>query len=73
MKIKPMGKNQTLLIKDNGDEIFFSYETPVCGFINGQYVKTSKKWSVTTSKHIGMYIPKGITAIEKDQNFFDTL
>ena len=73
MKIKPVGKNQTLLIKDNNDEVFFSYETPVCCFINGRYIKTSKKWSMTTSKHINAYLPAGITVIEKDQSFFDTL
>ena len=72
MKIKPIKKNQTILIKDNGNEIFFSYETPVCGFINNQYMVTSKKWSTTTNKHINNFL-QGREAIKKDQSFFDNL
>jgi hypothetical protein len=71
MKIKPLGNNQTILtIGEN--EIFFSYGTPVCGFISGQYMVTDKKWSVTTTKHINNYL-QGRAAIKKDQAFFDNL
>lgn len=58
--------------------ILFSYETPVACRIEGQgYFRTSKRWSVTTSKHIGKWLVGwGIDkseAAERDQSFFDDL
>jgi len=72
MKVKSIGKNQTLICTDNMD-IFISYETPVACFIAGQgYFKTSKKHSVTTSKHINQWLD-GVQAQTRDQNFFNKL
>ena len=55
MQIKPNGSNQTLA-SANGCTVLYSYETPVVLEHNGNYFKTDKKWSVTTSKHINRFL-----------------
>jgi hypothetical protein len=70
--IRNVGSNQTVLVKPNGDEIFFSYNTPVAAHIGGKFYKTDKRWSVTTSKHVGQYL-HGANAETKPQEFFDAL
>lgn len=57
MKLNPIGSNRTVLSLDNGTEVFFSYKTPVAAFVPGKgYVRTDRKWSVTTSKHINAWL-----------------
>lgn len=57
MKLKPIGSNQTVLYTNHGDEVLYSYETPVAGFKRGLgWFKTSEKYSVTTSRHINKYL-----------------
>jgi hypothetical protein len=71
MRIKVLGANMTAL-EIGEDEIFFSYNTPVAGHIGGQFCRTSKKWSMTTSRHINKYLGDAKnSAEEKDQSFFD--
>jgi len=70
--ITPLGPNQTVVIKDNGDQIFFSYKTPVAAHIGGKRYRTEKQWSVTTSKHINNYLSSA-QAETKPQEFFDKL
>lgn len=73
MKLHNVGSNQTQISLDNGTEIFFSYNTPVAAFVPGiGYVKTEKKWSVTTSKHITMWIGRK-DAPTYPQSYFDSL
>lgn len=62
MKVKPIGSNQTEVHKDNGTVILFSYETPVAAYNlrpheDGGFagIRTDKKWSRTTSKHINQW------------------
>lgn len=69
LNISPIGANQTE-ISFNGAKVLFSYKTPVACWINGQFYKTNKKWSVTTSKHINKWTH---LALEKEQSFFDDL
>lgn len=62
----------------NGDVVGFSYNTPVIAIINGQTYRTAKKWSVTTSRHIGKLAYELNTgghdnAVLCDQGFLDTL
>ena len=71
MKIKSIGKNQTILTIGN-NEIFFSYETPVAGNIDGKFYQTNTKWSATTTRHINKYLD-GTEAKLMDQGFFDNL
>lgn len=82
MKLKPLASNMTSLTFDKDGErheILFSYETPVAARILSSdgmtYVKTDKRWSVTTSRHINKFLPTGddINTIEMPQAYFDNL
>lgn len=77
MKIKSIAHNQTEVTMKNGDVLFFSYETPVAAFISGRgIVKTSMKWSPTTSRHIHTFIQRNAptaTVSLEDQDFFNNL
>lgn len=76
LNLKPVGANQTEIELDDDTTVFFSYATPVAVFIPGKgVVKTSKKWSVSTSKHINKFIARtgAKTITEKPQEFFDKL
>lgn len=57
MELTPIKSNCTEL-KLNDYIVLFSYKTPVAFFDrqSGEYYKTSKKWSRTTSKHINQWI-----------------
>lgn len=51
-----LGSNMTVLNTTRA-RVFFSYETPVAGYIPGRgYVKTDRHYSKTTSKHINKYL-----------------
>ena len=56
MILRQIGSNQTELSFNNGNSIFFSYETPVAGFdaVDG-FFKTETYYSKTTSRHINQY------------------
>ena len=57
MKLKTIAANQTELTLSCGAVVFFSYETPVAAMLpSGQYIRTDKKWSVTTSKHLNKWL-----------------
>ena len=56
MKLTQLGPNKTLITFPNEDEVFFSYETPVAGWICGKgYWRTTEKFSRTTTKHVNQY------------------
>lgn len=49
----------------DGREILLSYGVPVAAFIPGRgYVKTERKYSVTTSKHANGYAGRDTAAID---------
>ncbi len=78
MKLNPIAANQTELeISDGCVTVLFSYKTPVAAHVAGEgFYKTDKRWSVTTSKHIGQFIARnggsGKVGV-KPQAWFDTL
>ena len=73
MNIKPIGSNKTELHTNDGAVILFSYETPVAAQLaEGGFIKTSKKWSRTTSKHITQWL-EGAQAVEVDQSELDAM
>ena len=76
LSINVLGVNQTELTA-NGVKVLFSYNTPVACWINGQFYKTNKRWSVTTSKHVNKWVCSDNSLIhlplEKEQTFFDGL
>lgn len=67
----------TELELDGGTKVLFSYKTPVAVFIVGQgVIKTSKKWSATTTRHVNTWIndySRYVTVQEKPQEYFDNL
>ena len=57
MILRQIGSNQTELSLNNGNSIFFSYETPVAGFdAEDGFFKTETYYSKTTSRHINAYL-----------------
>ena len=56
MRLQVIGSNQTL-VYCVGQEYFFSYNTCVAGKDDqGNYWKTDKKYSNTTSRHVKAYL-----------------
>ena len=73
MQLKRIAANQTELVLNNGTTVFFSYDTPVAAQLpDYEYVRTSTKWSVTTSKHINKWL-EGVIATEVSQDILDNL
>ena len=57
MILRQLGSNQTELSLNNGNSIFFSYETPVAGYdAEDGFFKTETYYSKTTSRHINQYL-----------------
>ena len=75
MILRQLGSNQTELSLNNGDSIFFSYETPVAGFQSEDgFFKTETYYSKTTSRHINQYfrdVDASDIAIVSDQYIVD--
>ena len=75
MILRQLGSNQTELSLNNGNSIFFSYETPVAGFDREDgFFKTETYYSKTTSRHINEYfkhVPSDDIAIVPDQYIVD--
>ena len=74
MKLKQIGSNQAELTT-NGMVVLFSYSTPVAAMLpSGRYVKTSTKYSVTTTKHINKWLQGVGDSVELvEQSFIDNL
>ena len=75
MKLRQIASNMTELYI-NGHEVLFSYQTPVAVFhAEDGYVRTSKKWSSTTSRHINKWLANRYAGnvTEAPQDFFDSL
>ncbi len=64
MKLKQIGSNQAELTT-NGMVVLFSYSTPVAAMLpSGRYVKTSTKYSVTTTKHVNKWLQGVFSDVE---------
>lgn len=72
MNVKNIGSNQTEVVTSDGAVVLVSYSTPVAANVDGEFFRTAKKWSATTSKHINKWLD-GAAATEKPQEFFDSL
>ena len=56
MKLTPIAANRNIISYNNGNEVFFSYSTPVAGFSQELgYIRTKTYYSQTTSRHINKY------------------
>ena len=58
MKLNSIAKNQTGITLSNGDQVFFSYRTPVACYIakKGRYARTAAWFSSTTTRHINKWL-----------------
>ncbi len=57
MNLRPIASNQTELALPCGAVVLFSYSTPVAAMLpSGQYIRTEKFWSVTTSRHLNKWL-----------------
>ena len=74
MNLTPIAANQTVLSFTNGAEVFFSYKTPVAAYcpLRG-YIRTAKKWSSTTSRHINKWLNGVNNVIEVPQEQLEEL
>ena len=73
MQLQSFAVNRTLLLFDDGTEIYFSYETPVAGYSNKLgYVKTSQWYSSTTTRHINKYLDDNF-ALNVEQDTINNL
>ena len=74
MKVSNVGSNMTQITTNDGTCILFSYETPVsaCMGDGSGFVRTAKKWSSTTSRHINKWLD-GASAKEVEQAVLDHL
>ena len=71
MKLVNFGSNQTILIDNDQNEFFFSYETCVAGYNPGEgYWRTNEYYSRTTTKHINRYLD-GVNAKLVDKSDID--
>lgn len=70
MKLNPIASNMTEITLNDGTQVLFSYKTPVACWKDGQFYKTAKKWSNTTTRHVNKWAH---CAIEKPQEYFDGL
>lgn len=71
MKLRNVGSNMTEVLV-NGYTVLFSYETPVAALTPQGWVRTSHKWSQTTTRHINKWLG-GTEAVEMPQDFFDSI
>ena len=67
-----LGANKTELTMSDDLVIFFSYHTPVAAIKDGNYYRTSRFHSITTTRHINEWLD-GEIAISMPQEFFDKL
>ena len=58
MKIQNIGSNKTEVTKNNGDTFLVSYSTVVAALLTDGtgWVRTDRKYSVTTTKHINQWL-----------------
>jgi hypothetical protein len=81
MNLTPIKANMTEVTMSGGLTVLFSYKTPVAvvwtnGMGSRMLIKTEKKWSATTTRHINQWA-KSWTLSEpiktKPQEYFDNL
>jgi hypothetical protein len=73
IQLKKLGNNETEIQTAKGDVVLFSYNTPVAAQLaEGGFIRTSTKYSVTTSKHINKWLD-GARAKEVEQSVLDAL
>jgi hypothetical protein len=59
--------NQHAIRTGNGNEFYFSYKTLVAAKVGNRCVRTGKKWSRTTGKHLSQMGVSGWEQIPQDE------
>ena len=63
-----MTTNMQIVKLDDGREVCLSYGVPVAAFIPGRgFVKTARKFSVTTSRHANSYVGLSATVLPDEE------
>ena len=72
IRLKQIGSNVNLLQR-NGNDILFSYETPVAVYDhkNGEYLRTEQKFSRTTTRNINKWLGS-VKAISVSQTVIES-
>ena len=73
MRLQPIASNMTQVDFSNGYQVLFPYKTPVACLSDNGYYRTSKFWSVTTSRHINKWLGSVNNVTEIDQTVLDNL
>ena len=79
MYFTPIKSNVTQVDFHDGTQILFSYRTPVAGRKDGHYIRTSRYYSPTTTKHINQWLEFSIGSKWEtqheivDQSVFDDI
>ena len=76
LQVLNIGKNKTQVSK-NDIVVYVSYKTPVAAMVNGVPFRTEEFHSVTTSRHIRLWLESfdisKDDAAKKEQKYFDNL
>ena len=63
-----IGSNMAEIEFDNGNRVLVSYKTPVAAFVSGRgFVRTSHKWSATTTRHINKWLPVAASTVSQGE------
>ena len=66
MQVQSLGANQTQVDLADGTSVLFSYKTPVAALVPGKgWIRTSTRYSVTTTKHINKWIQSPATEVDQ--------
>ena len=66
-----INNSKAVVAYSDGNVVLFSYGVPVAAFIPGRgYLRTAKKWSMTTTRHINDWLKKSgaetVEVVEQD-------
>lgn len=68
MLVSNLANNQFVILEDNGDRHFKSYDTTVCNIIKGRIFINAGYWNnqtATTNKYLGVFLGIGTSGVKK--------
>ena len=66
MQVQSLGANKTQVDLADGTSILFSYRTAVAALVPGKgWIRSSTKYSATTSKHVNQWIQSAATEVDQ--------
>jgi hypothetical protein len=74
MYLRKLGPTKLEIETITGNIVFYSYNTPVAACLSDGrgFIRTNKRYSVTTSKHINQWL-NGAKAVEVEQGVINRL